>query len=161
MLISSDRSAELSHEYSTTSQDCNWRDNAFSEGHQSLMGAITAARTPLSAQTLETLHGARLRRYSPTRRIFLTGTNKPDEPIQPLHLSFRDFITPRARSSRFLHQRKGTGSLANGDIPDSMQTLYLPANSGQTTSWMSPDPSVDLIVALALNFCRVQVRIPG
>jgi hypothetical protein len=108
LLISSDRPSDVSAEekmddlYSTILQSCTWRDKAFSEGYQLLMGAIMAARTPLSARALEALHGASLKLTVKTIlqpvASLLTGINNPDEPIQPLHLSFRDFITCRALS---------------------------------------------------------------
>jgi hypothetical protein len=109
LLVSSNRTSELSAEekmdklYSTILRGCNWRDKAFSEGYQLLMGAIMAARTPLSAGALEALHGASLKLTVKTIlqpvASLLTGIDKPDEPIQPLHLSFRDFITSRALST--------------------------------------------------------------
>jgi hypothetical protein len=75
------------------------------------MGAIMAVRTPLSAQALEALHGTSLKLnvkaiLQPVASL-LTGIDKPDELIQPLHLSFRDFITSRAlSSSRFYISHK-------------------------------------------------------
>jgi tetratricopeptide (TPR) repeat protein len=109
LLLSSDRTSELSAEekmdelYATILRGCNWRDKAFSEGYQLLMGAIMAARTPLSARALEALHGGSLRLTVKTIlqpvASLLTGIGKPDQPIQQLHLSFRDFITSRALST--------------------------------------------------------------
>jgi hypothetical protein len=62
-----------------------------------------AARTPLSASALEALHGSSLKLTVKTIlqpvASLLTGIDKPREPIQPLHLSFRDFITSRALST--------------------------------------------------------------
>jgi hypothetical protein len=126
LLISSNRPSDVSAEekmdklYSTILQTCNWRDKAFSEGYLLLMGAIMVARTPLSARALEALHGASLRLTVKTIlqpvASLLTGIDKPDEPIQSLHLSFRDFITCRALSTPsnrfFISEKEHSARLA-------------------------------------------------
>jgi hypothetical protein len=90
---------------------CNWKDPRFVEGYRRLMGTIMAARTPLSAKALHSLHGEAAQVPITTildpLRCLLSGLGTESEPIRILHQSLRDFITVRAR-----------------DLPDS-QKYYL------------------------------------
>jgi len=89
--------------YLTILQACNWKDKAFSMGYSLLMGAVMAAKTPLSVSALQSLHRASL--TLPVNKLLqpvsslLIGLAQNNQPIRPLHLSFRDFITVRAQSS--------------------------------------------------------------
>jgi hypothetical protein len=126
-LISNDCSSDLPAEekmdelYMTILQSCNWRDKAFSKGYELLVGAIMAAKTPLSASALQSLHDTGL--TLPVNRLLrpvsslLTGIAQINQPIQPLHLSFRDFITSRARLSAnskqfYVNEKEHSGRLA-------------------------------------------------
>jgi hypothetical protein len=93
--------------YLTILQSCNWKDKTFSKGYDLLIGAVMAAKAALSASALQTLHSTSLTlpviQYLQPVACLLTGLSQVDEPIQPLHLSFRDFITVR---TQFLPEAK-------------------------------------------------------
>ena len=90
--------------YSAILRACDWDDDDFVEGYTLVMGAILAAKTPLSTSALQSLH-----RTTPTLRIsevvprlgsLLTGLTDTKRPVQILHLSLRDFLTVRAQLSQ-------------------------------------------------------------
>jgi hypothetical protein len=89
--------------YLTILSTCNWEDEDFVHGYALLIGTIMAAKVPLSASVLQYLH----RTFLTVRVVdvlqplgsLLTGLTEELEPIRILHLSFRDFLTVRARSS--------------------------------------------------------------
>jgi hypothetical protein len=89
--------------YITILQTCNWRDEGFVHGYGLLVGAIMAAKSPLSMSALKSLHGDRLK--LPVKKVLhplsalLTGLTEMDQPVRILHQSFRDFITVRAQLS--------------------------------------------------------------
>ena len=91
--------------YTTILESCNWEEEVFVQGYGLLMGAIMAAKTPLSASALQSLHHSSL--TLPVRTILrplgslLTGLRDETEtqPIRILHLSLRDFLTARAATS--------------------------------------------------------------
>jgi hypothetical protein len=100
--------AKMDALYSEVLNTCDWDDEDFVHDYHLLMGAIMAAKTPLSLPALKSLHringeldidGA----LWPLSSL-LTGLFDQDQPIHILHLSFRDFITYRAQSS-LMHQR--------------------------------------------------------
>jgi hypothetical protein len=72
------------------------------------MGLIMAAKTPPSLPALKSLHRrhAEVDADGVVRPLgsLLTGLFDQDQPIHILHLSFRDFITCRAKLS-LIHQR--------------------------------------------------------
>jgi hypothetical protein len=126
-IISNHSSSDLPAEekmdelYLTILQSCNWKDRAFTKGYNLLMGAIMAAKTPLSASALQALHGNSLKlsvkKYLHPVSSVLTGVLHPKKPIQPLHLSFRDFITIRAQNSLkskqfYIDEKKNSQRLA-------------------------------------------------
>jgi hypothetical protein len=94
--------------YSEVLGTCNWDDEDFVHDYHLLMGAIMAAKTPLSSRALKFLHriNAELDVDGVLRPLssLLTGLSDQNQPIRILHLSFRDFITSRAQSS-LIHQR--------------------------------------------------------
>jgi hypothetical protein len=94
--------------YSDVLSTCDWADEDFVHGYHLLMGAIMAAKAPLSSIALASLHRqqAELDIDGVLRPLssLLTGLFDHDQPIHILHLSFRDFITCRAQSS-LIHQR--------------------------------------------------------
>jgi hypothetical protein len=108
-LLSSESTPDLPTEkkmdqlYLTILNSHQWQDKAFSEGYHTLIGAIMATRRPLTARALQSLHHAIL--LQPVCKLLqpvsslLTGVNREDEPIQPIHLSFRDFVTAWAQRS--------------------------------------------------------------
>jgi hypothetical protein len=86
----------------------DWSDEDSVQDYQLLAGAIIAAKTPLSLSTLQSLHRANLGldiagALLPLSSL-LTGLFDNNQPIQILHLSFRDFLTYRAQSSS-VHKR--------------------------------------------------------
>jgi hypothetical protein len=89
--------------YSEVLSTCDWADEDFVNGYHLLMGAIMAAKAPLSSIALRSLHRqqAELDIDGVLRPLssLLMGLFDHDEAIHILHLSFRDFITCRAQSS--------------------------------------------------------------
>ncbi|KIM86004.1 hypothetical protein PILCRDRAFT_5085, partial [Piloderma croceum F 1598] len=100
--------AKMDALYSEVLSTCDWDDEDFVHDYHLLMGAIMAAKTPLSSRALKSLHrtNAELDVDGVLRPLssLLTGLFDQDQPIHILHLSFRDFITRRAQSA-LIHQR--------------------------------------------------------
>ncbi|KZP14698.1 hypothetical protein FIBSPDRAFT_1048609 [Athelia psychrophila] len=96
----------------------DWQDPEFCEGYRMLMGAIVAAKRPLSLAALRALHGGDLMLLpgSLPQRFgsVLVGLEDDSEPVRVLHLSFQEFITNHpATSSKFHIAEKGhSGRLA-------------------------------------------------
>jgi hypothetical protein len=89
--------------YADILSTCRWSDEGYVKDYQLLIGTIMAAKSPLSPSALRSLH-----RNNPKLDIdevlrplssLLTGVFDHNQPIQILHLSFRDFLTCRAQSS--------------------------------------------------------------
>jgi hypothetical protein len=107
--------------YSTVLGSCNWRDEDFVEGYGIFMGAILAAKSPLSVSALQSLHDT-----STTLQVgeilgqlgaVLTGLDNKSQLIQILHVSFHEFLTIRARNSArhmqfYLSEREHSQRLA-------------------------------------------------
>ncbi|KDQ13224.1 hypothetical protein BOTBODRAFT_33830 [Botryobasidium botryosum FD-172 SS1] len=76
----------------------DWDDDDFKSDFHAVMGAILAAKSPLSVSALRSLHPD----ISDIGRLFsrlgalLTGWKHPGQPVRILHLSLRDFLTARA-----------------------------------------------------------------
>jgi hypothetical protein len=95
--------AKMDALYSEVLSTCDWADKDFVDDYHLIMGAIMAAKAPLSLIALKSLHRqhAELDIDGVLRPLssLLTGLFKQYQPIHILHLSFRDFITCRAQSS--------------------------------------------------------------
>jgi hypothetical protein len=107
--------------YSTVLGSCDWRDDDFVEGYGLFMGAILAAKSPLSVSALQSLHGTSttLRASEVLGQLgaVLTGLNDKGQPIQILHVSLHEFLTIRARNSArhvqfYLSEREHSQRLA-------------------------------------------------
>jgi hypothetical protein len=100
--------AKMDALYSEVLCACNWDDEDFVHGYHLVVGAIMAAKTPLSSRALKSFHrinvGLDVDGVLWPLSSLLTGLSNQDQPIHILHLSFRDFITSRAQSS-LIHQR--------------------------------------------------------
>jgi hypothetical protein len=94
--------AKMDSLYSSIMKTCNWQEKAFVEGYHLLMGAIMAAKTPLSSSALQSLYRTSL--TLPVGKVLqplgslLTGLAEKSGAVCILHLSFRDFLTVRALS---------------------------------------------------------------
>jgi hypothetical protein len=113
--------AKMDALYSEVLSTCDWADEDFVHGYYLLMGAIMAAKAPLSSIALKSLHRqqAELDIDGVLRPLssLLTGLFDHDQPIHILHLSFRDFITSRAQSSPihqhyYIHEKEHNQRLA-------------------------------------------------
>ena len=90
--------------YTSILNTCNWEDEDFVEGYRLVMGAVVAARSPLSAEALQSLHGdalsvsvkSILQPLSP----LLLGSADTSQPIHVLHQSMHNFITVGAEKSQ-------------------------------------------------------------
>ena len=97
--------------------------------YQSVVGTVVAAKRPLSARAMQELlkydaefnpepHQYRLNvetvlHESPTRTL-LTGCEEPSQPIQVLHLSFREYVTNQSHSASpfFIDEKRHSQRLA-------------------------------------------------
>jgi hypothetical protein len=95
--------AKMDELYAEILSSCTWDDEDFANEYQLLVGAIMAARTSLAITALQSLH-----RIHPTLDVneilrplasLFTGLTDSSQPIQTIHLPFRDFLTLRAQSS--------------------------------------------------------------
>ncbi|KAF7982522.1 hypothetical protein HWV62_28136 [Athelia sp. TMB] len=81
-----------------------WDDSNFCDDYQLVMGAIMAAKRPISLAALRALYGdiqdvPSLQRLLRRFGSVLLGFHDEHEPIRILHISFREFITDRAASA--------------------------------------------------------------
>jgi hypothetical protein len=90
--------------YAAVLQACDWDDDDFIEGYGLVMGAILAAKTPLSMSALQSLHCPTptlcITEVVPQLSSLLTGLTDKKQPVQILHLSLCDFLTVHAQLSR-------------------------------------------------------------
>jgi len=90
--------------YAAILHACDWDDNDFVEGYGLVMGAILAAKTPLSMSALQSLHrttpALHVSEVIPHLSSLLTGLMDKEEPVQILHLSLHDFLTIHAQLSQ-------------------------------------------------------------
>lgn len=123
-------------------ENCNWDDPDFVDGYQLAMGAIIAAKSPLSTEALQHLHGDGLPESMPIAVLLeplaslLPGIEDAKRPVRILHQSLRDFITVRALDrpeTRRLHldNREHSARLAmlclfrmNGLLPLDIPALH-------------------------------------
>jgi hypothetical protein len=95
--------AKMDALYAEVLGTCDWSDHDFVHDYKLVMGAIMAVKTPLSASALKSLY--REHQALEVEEILrpldsvLTGVANPSNPIQIIHLSFRDFLTHRAELS--------------------------------------------------------------
>ena len=90
--------------YSKILGSCRWDDEDFVEGYNLVIGTVMVARTPLTSTGLQALLEADtdvsvkdiLKPLAP----LLTGVTNDTQPVQVLHLSFRDFLTVRAKDMK-------------------------------------------------------------
>jgi hypothetical protein len=95
--------AKMDTLYSEVLSTCAWDDEDLVHDYHLVMGAIIAAKTPLSLPALKSLHRQHAELdingvFRPLTSL-LTSPFDQDQPIQILHLSFREFITSRAQLS--------------------------------------------------------------
>lgn len=87
---------------------CNW-DDAFTRAYQLIMGAIVAAKRPLSASALQLLHHGVVKPNIVQRVVgslgaVLSSSTQDESPLRIIHQTFRDFITTRASHNPDGHQ---------------------------------------------------------
>jgi hypothetical protein len=80
---------------------CRWDDDDFVEGYGLVVGTIMVARTPLTTSGLQALleSDADVSVNAILRHLasLFTGVSDETQPVQALHLSFREFVTLRAK----------------------------------------------------------------
>ncbi|KDQ08414.1 hypothetical protein BOTBODRAFT_37985 [Botryobasidium botryosum FD-172 SS1] len=89
--------------YTRILQACDWGDDDFKRDYNLIMGAILAAKRPLSASALQSLNPTipDVSKIISRAGALLTGWRHPEKPVRILHLSLRDFLTTRAQQSPF------------------------------------------------------------
>ncbi|KDQ16459.1 hypothetical protein BOTBODRAFT_30791 [Botryobasidium botryosum FD-172 SS1] len=133
--------AKMDEIYTKVLQAYSWNDLGFRRDYTLLIGSILAAKIPLSASALQTLHPEIPSVHKLLSRLgaLLTGWRDPNQPVRILHLSLRDFLTARASDSAPFHihekdhnRRLGLLCLAflNENLkPDTPGTGYLQLDS--------------------------------
>lgn len=90
----------LDNLYASILATCDWDDEDFVEGYHMFMGAIIAAKTPLSTSALQSLHrtseAIEATEVVGRLRSVLVGHSDPHQPIQLLHISLHEFLTVRS-----------------------------------------------------------------
>ena len=87
--------------YTAILKTCAWRDKAFVHNYPIVMGAFTAAKSPLSITAWEALlspllfPGTTIEDTISELRPLLIGTDQPSDPIQLLNQSLRDYLESR------------------------------------------------------------------
>lgn len=93
--------AKMDELYTTILESWDWDDDDFVDGYKRVMGTTMAAKEPLSVSTIELLYACEpslpLGDIVSSLGALLTGGTKPNDPIQLLHLSLRDFLTDPSR----------------------------------------------------------------
>src|SRR3984957_748013 len=90
--------------YAEILNNSDWDDKSYVEMYHLVVGSIVALKTPLSASAIQALHREKhpalkvCEVLRPLNSLFI-GSSDDKQPIRVLHLSFRDFITYRSRSS--------------------------------------------------------------
>ncbi|KZP14725.1 TPR-like protein [Athelia psychrophila] len=123
----------------------DWQDPEFCEGYRMLMGAIVAAKRPLSLAALRALHGDTLM-LSPgslPQRFgsVLVGLDDDDGPVCVLHLSFQDFITDHTPTSSKFHigAKEHSGRLAELCLQTMVRELEIAAAPIRGTGYILKD----------------------
>jgi len=87
--------------YSKILGSCRWDDDDFVEGYGLVVGMIMVARTPLTTAGLQALlesdADVSVKDILQPLASLFTGVSNDMRPVQVLHLSFRDFLTLRAK----------------------------------------------------------------
>ncbi len=97
---------QLDSLYTAILKKCNWRDRAFKHNFPIVMGAIVAAKSPLSMAAWDALLLPLLFPKTSVRdtvselRPLLTGIDQPSTSIELLHQSFRDYLEFRMTRDR-------------------------------------------------------------
>jgi hypothetical protein len=90
--------------YSKILASCRWDDDDFVEGYGLVVGTIMVARTPLTSAglqaLLETDADVSVKDILKPLASLFTGVSNDMQPVQVLHLSFRDFLTLRAKDMK-------------------------------------------------------------
>ena len=89
--------------YSKILGSCRWDDDDFVEGYSLVVGTVMVARTPLTTVGLQALLDSDAdvsvkAILHPLASLF-TGVSNDTQPVQALHVSFRDFLTLRAKDT--------------------------------------------------------------
>jgi hypothetical protein len=135
--------------YSRILASCPWDDDDFVEGYNMVVGMIVVAKTPLTTVSLQALLNTDADIsveviLKPLASLF-TGASSSLQPVRVLHLSFRDFITLRAKdiqgSERYFvaeqqhHQRVAYRCLR---VLDAMLSVEIPG-LGYLRQSIAPD----------------------
>ncbi|KAF8075998.1 hypothetical protein FPV67DRAFT_392745 [Lyophyllum atratum] len=104
--------------YSTILQGYLWTDNDFVEGYHAVVGAVIASKTSLSVSALQSLQFAnpslRVKRIVKLLGSLLHDVGDEKKPLEPLHLSLREFLTSsnRVKSNYFIDMQANNSRLA-------------------------------------------------
>ncbi|KDQ11389.1 hypothetical protein BOTBODRAFT_459700 [Botryobasidium botryosum FD-172 SS1] len=133
--------AKMDEIYTKILQAYGWNNLGFKRDYDLVMGAILAAKSPLSVSALQTLHPGipNISKLLSRLGALLTGWRYPSQHVQILHLSLRDFLTARASDSApFYIREKDHGrrlgllclTLLNENLkPDTPGAEYLESGS--------------------------------
>jgi hypothetical protein len=86
--------------YADILNSCDWSDEEFAEMYGLVMGSIMAAKMPLTASGIQSLHQTTpievVDLLRPLKTVF-TGVDEEGQCVRIVHASFRDFVTHRAQ----------------------------------------------------------------
>jgi hypothetical protein len=167
--------------YAAILHACDWDDDDFVEGYGLVMGAILAAKTPLSMSALQSLHHTMpalcVAEVIPCLSSLLTGLTDKKRPVQILHLSLHDFLTIRAQLSQdhtqfWISEKEHSQRLAvlcltvlnEGLKQDTHGVGYLMGNSRSIPKMTDSDISEELLYACRFwmhHILEVEAPVPS
>ena len=150
--------------YAEIFKKCNWDDSDFVHGYQLIIGAVVAAKIPMSKEALQRLHGdvisIQISVLLAPLSSLLPGIEDAKRPMRILHQSLNDFITVRTLNMPetvkfYLDKKEHSGRLAlicldliNKTLPLDIANLhYLSANT--TTEPGIPDLASEITKCLS------------
>jgi hypothetical protein len=87
--------------YADILDSCDWSDEEFAEMYGLVMSFIMAAKTPLTASGIQSLHQTTLIQVLDLLRLLntvFTGVDEGGQRVRIVHALFRDFVTRRAQT---------------------------------------------------------------
>jgi NACHT domain len=170
---------KMDETYSSILFECDWNDEDFVEGYNLFMGAIMAAKSPLSRSALQSLHRhSDLQAHDYLLGSLLTGLENDKTPIKILHHSLKDFLTVRAELSPasrrlFLSEKEHSQRLGllclkvmNGDLKRCRAAVRYLADASDSDLKGVPDIGKNVVSEELLYACNfwiahvVEIEVP-
>lgn len=146
--------------YSKILGSCRWDDDDFVEGYSLVVGTVMVARTPLTTAGLQALlesdADVSVKPILHPLASLFTGVNGDEQPVQALHLSYRDFLTLRAKDTvgaerYFIDERQYHQNVARCCLRGSEYSAF----DGNTCFGVSPRMYCSLFQAWTSGTCEL------